>query len=176
MPRSRARDDDRFMDLGFSGGESLRRLSLLSAHRRRTGTGSRVRSTAHRRLALDAVSVPVLSIAQAMEKAFYQNAQPAPKWSCLWGLGGSALDKQPGIFAPAKIPGLASVGPTRHCLPVSRTLFYALSGGISSNEKRGHLHILLLIICIFNLMAPSMTPSTMGRYFSGQSCNLWLVR
>ena len=28
----------------------------------------------------------------------------------------------------------------------------------------------------FNLMAPSMTPSTMGRYFSGQSCNLWLVR
>ena len=28
----------------------------------------------------------------------------------------------------------------------------------------------------FNLMAPSMTPSTIGRYFSGQSCNLWLVR
>ena len=28
----------------------------------------------------------------------------------------------------------------------------------------------------FNLMAPSMTPSTMGRYFYGQSCNLWLVR
>ena len=28
----------------------------------------------------------------------------------------------------------------------------------------------------FNLMAPSMTPYTMGRYFSGQSCNLWLVR
>lgn len=29
----------------------------MSAHRRRTGTGSRVRSTAYRRLALDAVSV-----------------------------------------------------------------------------------------------------------------------
>ena len=28
----------------------------------------------------------------------------------------------------------------------------------------------------FNLMAPSMTPYTMGRYFSEQSCNLWLVR
>lgn len=67
----------------------------------------------------------------------------------VWGLGGSALNKQPGIFAPAKIPGLASVGPTRHCLPVSRTPYFALSGGISSNEKRGRLHILLLIIRIF---------------------------
>ena len=67
------------------------------------------------------VSFNTTEFLEAIEKAFYQNAQPAPKWSCLWGLGGSALNKQPGIFAPAKIPGLASVGPTRHCLPVSRT-------------------------------------------------------
>ena len=27
-----------------------------------------------------------------------------------------------------------------------------------------------------NLIAPSMVASTMGRYFSGHSCNLWLTR
>ena len=48
--------------------------------------------------------------------------------AAIWGLGGSALNKQPGIFAPAKIPGLASVGPTRHCLPVSRTPYFCPFG------------------------------------------------
>lgn len=149
----------------------------MSAHRRRTGTGSRVRSTAYWRLALDAVFCPVLSIASAMEKAFQRNAQPAPEWSCSWGLGGSALNKQPGIFALAKIPGLASVGPTRHCLPVSPyPVFMPFRAVFLQMRKEDAYTSSFSSSASFNLMAPSMTPSTMGRYFSGQSCNLWLVR
>ena len=62
----------------------------MSAHWRRTETGSRVRSTTHRRLALDAVSVLCYPSPRRWKKAFHRNAQPAPEWSCLWGLGGSA--------------------------------------------------------------------------------------
>ena len=52
---------------------------------------------------------------------------------------------------------------------------FALSGGISSNEKKDAYTSSFSSSASFNLMAPSMTPYTMGRYFSGQSCNLWLV-
>ena len=54
-------------------------------------------------------------------KIVWSNSPQTPVSYTHLGFGGSALNKQPGIFAPAKIPGLASVGPTRHCLPVSRT-------------------------------------------------------
>ena len=148
----------------------------MSAHRRRTGTGSRVRSTAHRRLALDAVSVlcypspgrwkkrSIRTRSQLQNGAVYGGLGAAPSTSNL----GSSRQRKSQVW-PRWVPrGIAC----RFLIP----RIFALSGGISSNEKRGRLHILLLIIRIFNLIAPSMTPSTMGRYFSGQSCNLWLVR
>lgn len=136
------------MDLGFSGGKACGGFPscLLTGAGREPGQECEAPPTGGL-LLMRFLSCAIHRLGDG--KAFYQNAQPAPKWSCLWGLGGSALNKQPGIFAPAKIPGLASVGPTRHCLPVSRTPYFALSGGISSNEKRGRLHILLLIIRIF---------------------------
>lgn len=120
MPRSSPRDDDRLMALGFSGGKACGGFPscLLTGAGRKPGQECEAPPTGGLLL------MRFLSCAihrPGDEKAFYQNAQPAPKWSCLWGLGGSALNKQPEIFAPAKIPGLASVGPTRHCLPVSRT-------------------------------------------------------
>ena len=148
----------------------------MSAHRRRTGTGSRVRSTAHRRLALDAVSVlcypspgrwkSVLSERVASSKmelfmgAWGQRPQQAT-WDLRasenprFGLGGSHEALLAGFSYPVFLPFRAVFLQTRK--------EEAYTSSFSSSAS-------------FNLMAPSMTPSTMGRYFSGQSCNLWLVR
>ena len=148
----------------------------MSAHRRRTGTGSRVRSTAHRRLALDAVSVlcypspgrwkSVLSERAASSKmelfmgAWGQRPQQAT-WDLRasenprFGLGGSHEALLAGFSYPVFMPFRAVF------LQMRKEDAYTSSFSSSAS---------------FNLMAPSMTPSTMGRYFSGQSCNLWLVR
>ena len=127
----------------------------MSAHWRRTETGSRVRSTTHRRLALDAVSIlcypsprrwkkrSIGTRSQLQNGAVYGGLGAAPSTSNL----GSSRQRKSQVW-PLWVPrGIAC----RFLVP----RIYALSGGISSNE---------------------MTPSTMGRYFSGQSCNLWLVR
>ena len=58
-----------------------------------------------------------------------ETAQPQNEILCSKGLGGAAPGKQACRFL---VP----------CI-------FALSGGISSNEKKGRLHILLLIIRIF---------------------------
>ncbi len=123
--RSRDRDDDRLMDLGFSGGKACGGFSscLLTGAGREPGqeceappTGGlllmRFLSCAIHRLG-DGKSVLSERVASSKMELF---------------IGGSALNKQPGIFAPAKIPGLASVGPTRHCLPVSRTPYFCPFG------------------------------------------------
>lgn len=135
--------------IGLFGRESLRRLSLLSAHWRRTETGSRVRSTAHRRLALDAVSVlcypsprrwkkrSIGTRSQLQNGAVYGGLGAAPSTSNL----GSSHRRKSQVW-PRWVPrGIAC----RFLVP----RIYALSGVISSNEKRGRLHILLLIIRIF---------------------------
>lgn len=121
----------------------------MSAHRHRTGTGSRVRSTAHRRLALDAVSVlcypsprrwkkrSIRTRSQLQNGAVYGGLGAAPSTSNL----GSSRQRKSQVW-PRWVPrGIAC----RFLVP----RIYALSGGISSNEKRGRLHILLLIIRIF---------------------------
>ena len=142
----------------------------MSAHRRRTGTGSRVRSTAHRRLALDAVSVlcypspgrwkkrSIRTRSQLQNGAVYGGlgawdlrASENPRF----GLGGSHEALLAGFSYPVFLPFRAVF------LQMRKEDAYTSSFSSSAS---------------FNLMAPSMTPSTMGRYFSGQSCNLWLVR
>ena len=121
----------------------------MSAHRRRTETGSRVRSTAHRRLALDAGSVlcypsswrwkkrSIGTRSQLQNGAVYGGLGAAPSTSNL----GSSRQRKSQVW-PRWVPrGIAC----RFLVP----RIFALSGGISSNEKRGRLHILLLIIRIF---------------------------
>lgn len=148
----------------------------MSAHRRRTETGSRVRSTAHRRLALDAgsvlcypssgrwKSVPSERVASSRMELFMgawgQRPQQAT-WDLRasenprFGLGGSHEALLAGFSYPVFMPFRA--------LFLQMRKEDAYTSSFSSSAS-------------FNLMAPSMTPSTMGRYFSGQSCNLWLVR
>ena len=62
------------------------------------------------------------------------------------GAWGGSLNKHFGRCNPAKIAKHVYVCiACRYLVP----RIFALSGGISSNEKRGRLHILLLIIRIF---------------------------
>ena len=148
----------------------------MSAHRRRTETGSRVRSTAHRRLALDAGSVlcypssgrwkkrSIGTRSQLQNGAVYGGLGAAPSTSNL----GSSRQRKSQVW-PRWVPrGIACRFLVPRILPF-RAVFLqmrkedAYTSSFSSSAS-------------FNLMAPSMTPSTMGRYFSGQSCNLWLVR
>ena len=145
----------------------------MSAHRRRTETGSRVRSTAHRRLALDAGSIlcypspwrwkkrSIGTRSQLQNGAVYGGLGAAPTWDLRasenprFGLGGSHEALLAGFSYPVFLPFRAVF------LLTGKEDAYTSSFSSSAS---------------FNLMAPSMTPSTMGRYFSGQSCNLWLVR
>ena len=176
MPRSRARDDDQLMNLGFSGGKAYGGFPSCLL----TGTGREPGQECEASPTGGLLLMRFLSCAihrSGDGKSVLSERAASSKRSCLWGLGGSALNKQPGIFAPAKIPGLASVGPTRHCLPVSRTPYFCPFGRyFFQGEKEDAYTSSFSSSVSFNLMAPSMTPSTMGRYFSGQSCNLWLVR
>lgn len=146
MPRSRARDDDRLMDLGFSGGKACGGFPscLLTGAGRELG--QECEASAHRRLALDAVSVlcypsprrwkkrSIGTRSQLQNGAVYGGLGAAPSTSNL----GSSRQRKSQVW-PRWVPrGIAC----RFLVP----RIYALSGGISSNEKRGRLHILLLII------------------------------
>ena len=148
-PRSRARDDDRLMNLGFSGGKACGGFPscLLTGAERKPGqeceappTGGlllmRVLSCAIHRMG-DGKSVPSERVASSRMELFM-------------GAWGQRPQQATWIFAPAKIPGLASVGPTRHCLPVfSYPVFCPFGPVFLPMGKRGRLHILLLIIRVF---------------------------
>ena len=148
-PRSRARDDDRLMNLGFSGGKACGGFPscLLTGAGREPG--QECEASAHRRLALDAVSVlcypspgrwkkrSTRTRSQLQNGAVYGGLGAAPSTSNL----GSSRQRKSQVW-PRWVPrGIAC----RFLVP----RIYALSGFISSNEKRGRLHILLLIIRIF---------------------------
>lgn len=176
MPRSRARDDDRLMDLGFSGGKACGGFSscLLTGAGRKPGQECEAPPTGG--LALDAGSVlcypspgrwkkrSIRTRSQLQNGAVYgawgQRPQQAT-WDFRWredprfGLGGSHEALLAGFSYPVFLPFRAVF------LQMRKEDAYTSSFSSSAS---------------FNLMAPSMTPSTMGRYFSGQSCNLWLVR
>lgn len=149
----------------------------MSAHWRRTETGSRVRSTAHhRRLALDAVSVLCYPSPGRWEKRSIRTRSQLQNGAVYGGLGavpstsnlGSSLARRSQVW-PRWVPrGIACRFLVPRILPFRGVFLQmrkedAYTSSFSSSAS-------------FNLMAPSMTPSTMGRYFSGQSCNLWLVR
>lgn len=175
-PRSRARDDDRLMNLGFSGGKACGGFPscLLTGAERKPGqeceappTGGlllmRVLSCAIHRLG-DGKSVPSERVASSRMELFMgawgQRPQQAT-WDLSasenprFGLGGSHEALLAGFSYPVFMPFRAVF------LQMRKEDAYTSSFSSSAS---------------FNLMAPSMTPSTMGRYFSGQSCNLWLVR
>ena len=148
-PRSRARDDDRLMNLGFSGGTACGGFPscLLTGAGREPGqeceaphTGGlllmRFLSCAiHRPRRWKKRSIGTRS--QLQNGAVYGGLGAAPSTSNL----GSSRQRKSQVW-PRWVPrGIAC----RFLVP----RIYALSGGISSNEKRGRLHILLLIIRIF---------------------------
>lgn len=147
--RSRDRDDDRLMDLGFSGGKACGGFSscLLTGAGREPGqeceappTGGlllmRFLSCAIHRLG-DGKSVLSERVASSKMELVYGGLGAAPSTSNL----GSSRQRKSQVW-PRWVPrGIAC----RFLVP----RIFALSGGISSNEKRGRLHILLLIIRIF---------------------------
>ena len=121
----------------------------MSAHQRRAGTGSRVRSTAHRRLALDAVSVlcypspgrwkkrSIRTRSQLQNGAVYGGLGAAPSTSNL----GSSRQRKSQVW-PRWVPrGIACRFLVPRILPF-RAVFLPMG-------KRGRLHILLLIIRVF---------------------------
>ena len=134
---------------GLFGRESLRRLSLLSAHWRRTGTGSRVQSTAHRRLALDAVLVLCYPSSGRWEKRSIGTRSQLQNEAVHGGLGAAPSTSNLGYSRQRKSQVWPRWVPRGIACRFLVPRIYALSGGISSNEKRGRLHILLLIIRIF---------------------------
>lgn len=175
MPRSRARDDDRLMDLGFSGGKACGGFPscLLTGAGRKPGqeceappTGGlllmRFLSCAIHRPG-DGKSVPSERAASSRMELFMgawgQRPQQAT-WDLRasgnprFGLCGSHEALLAGFSYPVFLPFRAVF------LQMRKKDAYTSSFSSSAS---------------FNLMAPSMTPYTMGRYFSGQSCNLWLV-
>ena len=149
MPRSRARDDDRLMDLGFSGGKACGGFPscLLTGAGREPGqeceappTGGlllmRFLSCAIHRPG-DGKKRSIRTRSQLQNGAVHGGLGAAPSTSNL----GSSRQRKSQVW-PRWVPrGIAC----RFLVP----RIYALSGGISSNEKRGRLHILLLIIRIF---------------------------
>ena len=149
MPRSRARDDDRLMDLGFSGGKACGGFPscLLTGAGRKPGqeceappTGGlllmRFLSCAIHRLG-DGKSV-LSERAASSKMELFMGAWGQRPQQATWDL---RCQRRSQVW-PRWVPrGIAC----RFLVPC----IYALSGGISSNEKRGRLHILLLIIRVF---------------------------
>ena len=160
--RSRDRDDDRLMDLGFSGGKAcggfssclltgagrepgqeceapptggLLLMRFLSCAIHRLGDGKSVLSE---RVASSKMELFMGAWGQRPQQAFVAKwIATAPSTSNL----GSSRQRKSQVW-PRWVPrGIAC----RFLVP----RIFALSGGISSNEKRGRLHILLLIIRIF---------------------------
>lgn len=176
MPRSRARDDDWLMDFGFSGGKAcggfpsclltgtgrepgqeceasptggLLLMRFLSCAIHRSGDGKSVLSE---RAASSKMELFKGAWGQRPQQATWDlRASENPRF----GLGGSHEALLAGFSYPVFMPLRAVF------LQMRKEDAYTSSFSSSAS---------------FNLMAPSMTPSTMGRYFSGQSCNLWLVR
>lgn len=139
--RSRDRDDDRLMDLGFSGGKACGGFSSCLL----TGVLSE-------RVASSKMELFMGAWGQRPQQATWDlRASENPRF----GLGGSHEALLAGFSYPVFLPFRAVF------LQMRKEDAYTSSFSSSAS---------------FNLMAPSMTPSTMGRYFSGQSCNLWLVR
>ena len=149
MPRSSPRDDDWLMDLGFSGGKAYGGFPscLLTGAGREPGQKCEAPPTGGlllMRFLSCAIHRPgdgksVLSERAASSKmelsmgAWGQRPQQATL--------GSSRQRKSQVW-PRWVPrGIAC----RFLVP----RISALSGGISSNEKRGRLHILLLIIRIF---------------------------
>ena len=176
MPRSRARDDDRLMDLGFSGGKACGGFPscLLTGAGRKPGqeceappTGGlllmRFLSCAIHRPG-DGKSVPPERAASSRMELFMGAWGQRPQ-QATWGLRASENPR----FGLCGSHEALLAGFSYPVVMPFRAVFLqmrkedAYTSSFSSSAS-------------FNLMAPSMTPSTMGRYFSGQSCNLWLVR
>ena len=138
--RSRARDDDRLMDLGFSGGKACGGFSscLLTGAGREPGQECEAPPTGGlllTRFLSCAIHRPGDGKSVPSERA------ASSKMELFMGAWGQRPQQAPGIFAPAKIPGLASVGPTRHCLPVSRTPYFCPFGRyFFKREKRTLTH------------------------------------
>lgn len=147
--RSRDRDDDRLMDLGFSGGKACGGFPscLLTGTGREPGQECEASPTGGlllMRFLSCAIHRPrrwkkrsIRTRSQLQNGAVYGGLGAAPSTSNL----GSSRQRKSQVW-PRWVPrGIAC----RFLVP----RIFALSGGISSNEKRGRLHILLLIIRIF---------------------------
>ena len=173
MPRSRARDDDQLMDLGFSGGKAYGGFPscLLTGAGREPG--SRVRSTAHRRLALDAVSVLCYPSPGRWKKRSIRTRSQLQK-ELLMGAWGQCPQQATWDLRASENPRFGLGGSHEALLAgFSYPVFLPFRAVFLQTRKEDAYTSSFSSSASFNLMAPSMTPSTMGRYFSGQSCKLW---
>ena len=128
MPRSKTRDDDRLMDLGFSGGKACGGFPscLLTGAVREPGQECEAPHTGG--LLLMRFLSCAIHRPRRWKKRSIRTRSQLQNGAVYGGLGAAPSTSNLGIFAPAKIPGLASVGPTRHCLPVSRTPYFCPFG------------------------------------------------
>ena len=95
------------------------------------------------------------------------------EWGRSWGLGGNPSTS---ILAGAIRPKSQNMYMFALLAGFSYPVFLPFRAVFLQTRKEEAYTSSFSSSASFNLMAPSMTPSTMGRYFSGQSCNLWLVR
>ena len=149
MPRSRARDDDRLMDLGFSGGKACSGFPscLLTGAGREPGRGCEAPPTGGL-LWMPSVSCAIPSPGRWKKRSIRTHGQLQNRSCLLRGLGAAPSTRATWDLRASKNAGFGLVGPTRALLAGFGPCISALTGGISSNEKRGRLHILLLIIRI----------------------------
>ena len=124
----------------------------------------------------DCMAFFLFKIVNVSFSVFLRNAQPLSP-AMISGVWGYVTNKH-----LAGIPETGFLLNTQsyvrlHCLPVSSyPIFMPFRAVFLEMRKEDAYTFFFSLSVSFNLIAPSMTLSTMGRYFSGQSCNLWLVR
>ena len=147
MPRSRARDDDRLMDLGFSGGKACSGFPscLLTGAGREPGQECEAPPTGGL-LLMRFLSCAIHRLGDG--KSVLSERVASSKMELFMGAWGSASTSNLGSSRQRKSQVWPRWVPRGIACRFLVPRIYALTGGISSNEKRGRLHILLLIIRI----------------------------
>ena len=141
--------------------------------------GNRVKSAKHRPPAAcsGCGSCPVLSIAPGDGKSVPSEHAASSKMELFMGAWGQRPQQATWDLRASENPRFGLGGSHEALLAgFSYPVFMPFRAVFLQMRKEDAYTSSFSSSASFNLMAPSMTPSTMGRYFSGQSCNLWLVR
>ena len=119
-PRSRVGDDDWLMDFGFSRGKACGGFPscLLTGAGREPGQECEAPPTGGL-LLMRFLSCAIHRLGDG--KSVLSERAASSKMELFMGAWGQRPQQATWDFRASEVPGLASVGPTRHCLPVSRT-------------------------------------------------------